>query len=293
MSSSFRGKQDMVLPMKPKVASIRTRIAWVLTLAFCCMIFSMCRPAFTRCETDANCPIGQQCTQGNCTVSTQEANATNDAGHAWEGIHWFALDGKRPDIPTDTQACERASDCPQSAPHCHQSVCVAGHVSFDFKKGHVVIDPDAPLSKCQEGDQCQAWQQCHLGFCRDNVGTSSKATGKWLDEALFLSDYSFSSLHTNQQKKFLHVTMVGVFSDRVQYHLVLRLQTDRIALGKNSIDRNERSAILYKVQLDLSPPRRIPLAYANTGSIFVSHAKDTLGGKVAGSADLLLAAFRR
>ncbi len=261
----------------------------VLLFLLLSLVAFACASPPLKCDETYNCPAQHLCKEGQCVASSQPVSIW-DGGLQPERLLWVNDDGTVPAPESATAStCKTSEDCNQeSQPHCWKETCVSGYLELDFGKGHFVIERDSPLQACTEGSECKAWQQCFLGFCRDNVGTQSEASGKLLDAGLFLGEYSYSSLAQRDGAAVVQIVMVGTFSEKLQKHLVLEIPQDRFTLGNHTIDGTMISATLYDVQLDLVPRRMQPRAYAIIGSLRILHAGLQLGEKVAGSASLQL-----
>lgn len=253
------------------------------------LVISACSPSYTTCKESYNCPPQSSCVAGVCVQGSSEASA-NDGGLDPERLVWANDDGTI-SLPESSKAttCQSKDQCTQeSQPHCWKERCVSGYLEFKFQKGHFVIERDKPVKACAETSECSKWQQCHLGFCRDNVGTQSEATGKLLDAGLFLGEYSFSELGQRGKEDVVRIVMVGTFSEKLQKHLIIEIPQDQFTLGNHEIDGTSISATLREVQLDLVPRRSKTVAYAVSGSIRILYAGLNPGDKVAGTATLQL-----
>ena len=186
--------------------------------------------------------------------------------------------------------CKAPSDCKEDKrPYCFEEKCVSGYIKADFKIGHPVIDRKALVVRCKDQSQCKSWQQCHLAYCRDTVGTQSRAKGKIKGlGGIYLGDFSYSEIIQKDGVETMRIVFLGTLSDKLQEHLIIEIALNHFNLGSHLIDGSNIKATLFEIRVDLNPHRLYPKAIAVGGLLKILYAGSKLGAKVAGYASLIM-----
>jgi hypothetical protein len=253
-----------------------------------CLFCVSCSSQYNRCQQHYNCQRGQLCIANQCLSEWPDDLELSEAEIYPHAEQLLFTDGGATPFNPLPQSCYSSLDCiDPNNPHCRDQQCVTGYIDLDFKIGHFVVDPDTPTNRCKDTSECQAWQLCDRGYCRDQLGINSKATGKIADRGVFLGAYSFSYLIQINHKSIMRTVLVGTFSDGLQQHLHLDIPLQDFQSGTIFLDNKEITAILYDVRVEFTPPSYTPIAFATSGMIKMTQANTQPGTKVSGIANLI------
>lgn len=241
------------------------------------------------CGSDYNCPDGQYCVRGICTTDVPPTPEPSpeptipDASPKPEAK-------PEPDLPVGPKPCASSDDCDSVKPHCFRSKCVRGYASFDFTgNSNFIVDTNAAARQCTSDTQCANWQSCNTSArqCSIKVDTSSKVTGKFLDEGIALTDYSYALLTDIDGKQYLRIQMFTNFSDRLNKLIIIDILLSEVKSGNLTIDGQNIRAGYYDDLIEFTPSRLIPVAVATSGVVQLAQVGTAVGGRVSGRAELI------
>lgn len=243
-----------------------------------------CEGDLGSCQKHYNCPAGTYCVNGLCKRELAEGMKRPTE---YPFVR-FVDGGEVGEQVIDEFHCGKDGDCGKFAPHCFESRCVAGYLTFDFSKGHFIVDNKALSVRCKDDNACHSWQQCHLNYCRNRLGLKSFVRGIATKKGIFLGDYSYSDIIEEKGKKRLRIVMVGSFSEKRKKHLIIEIAMTHLRFGWLSIDGDNVRAQLFDVANDLVPPKINLMSVAISGKIKITQMSHKLGERVAGIAKLVM-----